>query len=373
MKLAFCLFHYFPYGGLQRDFLRIARLCYARGHTIHVYTMAWVGETEPGWHIHFIKVPGLQNHARCHAFTKQLQNRLNQEKYDCIVGFNKMPGLDWYYAADVCYVARIASDRPRWYRLLPRYRTWAALENAVFAHDIQTKIMLIAPSQKKIFQQHYQTETARFHELPPGIAKNVIVPLDRLTIRNTLRQTYRIPTHHCLLLMVGSGFKTKGLDRILFSLAALPTHLQSQCHLLVIGDDNKNAYVKLAKQLKIERLVQFLGGRSDVPQWLLAGDVLLHPAYHENTGTVLLEALAAGLPVLSVDICGYANYIVEAQAGFILPEPFKQAEWNQVLKNVLLSDKQRDEWRQNGLKFAQSADIYSLAEQAVTLIESTTH
>ncbi|WP_255211100.1 hypothetical protein [Methylogaea oryzae] len=40
MKLAFALFKYFPYGGLQRDFIRIAGLCRDRGHEIHVYTLA---------------------------------------------------------------------------------------------------------------------------------------------------------------------------------------------------------------------------------------------------------------------------------------------------------------------------------------------
>ena len=34
MQLAFVLYKYFPYGGLQRDFLRIARICQARGHSV---------------------------------------------------------------------------------------------------------------------------------------------------------------------------------------------------------------------------------------------------------------------------------------------------------------------------------------------------
>ena len=45
MRLAFCLFRYFPYGGLQRDFVRIAQACRARGHSIDVYTLRWEGET----------------------------------------------------------------------------------------------------------------------------------------------------------------------------------------------------------------------------------------------------------------------------------------------------------------------------------------
>ena len=43
MKLALCLFKYFPYGGLQRNFLAIAQELIARGHELTVYTGSWGG------------------------------------------------------------------------------------------------------------------------------------------------------------------------------------------------------------------------------------------------------------------------------------------------------------------------------------------
>ena len=48
MKLALCLYKYFPYGGLQRDFLRILKECCSRGHKVHVYTAEWQGEQPQG-------------------------------------------------------------------------------------------------------------------------------------------------------------------------------------------------------------------------------------------------------------------------------------------------------------------------------------
>ena len=41
MQLAFVLYKYFPFGGLQRDFMRIALECQRRGHQIRVYTLIW--------------------------------------------------------------------------------------------------------------------------------------------------------------------------------------------------------------------------------------------------------------------------------------------------------------------------------------------
>ncbi len=45
MKLALCLYKYFPYGGLQRDFLRILTECQQRGHAVDVYTSEWQGKS----------------------------------------------------------------------------------------------------------------------------------------------------------------------------------------------------------------------------------------------------------------------------------------------------------------------------------------
>src|SRR5207253_1422682 len=44
MKLGFLLFDYFPFGGLQRDCLKIARLCATRGHDVTIFTRTWQGE-----------------------------------------------------------------------------------------------------------------------------------------------------------------------------------------------------------------------------------------------------------------------------------------------------------------------------------------
>ena len=44
MKLSFLIYSYFPYGGQQRDFLRIANECIQRGHEVDVYAIRWQGD-----------------------------------------------------------------------------------------------------------------------------------------------------------------------------------------------------------------------------------------------------------------------------------------------------------------------------------------
>lgn len=367
MNLAFCLFNYFPYGGLQRDFLHIAHECKKRGHDIHVYTMQWDGELEPLFQLHLIETKRWQNHARGNDFAEQVKPML--AAHDLVIGFNKMPYLDVYYAADVCYQARIKKKRGSWYRLLPRYRQWAALEKAVFAAGNQTEIMLIAPAQQAEFMRCYQTEPNRFHLLPPVLARDRKKPEDAPAIRAKLRKMHHISEEQILLLLIGSRFKVKGLDRAILALSALPDELKARCQLLVLGQDDPKPFLKLAERMKVMQQLHFLGGRNDVPDFLLAADLLLHPAYLENTGTVLLEAMALGLPILTVDICGYAHYVAEAKAGKVLPSPFQQTELNLALQKMLSSTDMQT-FRQNADVFAKREDIYNMPKEAALIIES---
>lgn len=367
MKIAFCLFKYFPFGGLQRDFLRIARVCRDRGHEIHVFTMSWEGEQEPGLSLRLLPPSGWQNTSRIQSYLTQLHSALADGQFDLVVGFNKMPGLDMYYAADVCFEARMR-QRAFWHRWLPRYRFYHAMERAVFAPGQQTEILVISPFQQPDFIKWYQTESDRFHLLPPGIERNRLAPPNAQAIRQAMRDQLGVTPTDKLLLMVGSGFKTKGVDRAIRALASLPEALRKVTILYIVGQDDAAPFSRLAASQGVGDRVHFLGGRHDVPDLLLAADLLLHPAYHENTGTVLLEALAAGLPVVTVDHCGYAHYVLDARAGAVLSSPFDQAALNEVVRQLGESDLTM--LRANALTFARQADIYSLPEQVADRIEA---
>lgn len=368
MKIVFCLINYFPFGGLQRDFLQIAKECLRRGHEVDVYTTSWEGEQEPGLNVHVLKVKGVTNHARAQSFAEQIGHIMRESERPLVVGFNKMPHLDLYYAADVCYQARIRATRGLLYRLMPRYRTWAAMEAAVFQAGAKTDILLISSLQQEAYASCYGTEAHRFHLLPPGIARDRLASVNAAPERTAMRQALGLSDDQFLLLMVGSGYQTKGLDRAITSLAALPAALRVRCRLVVVGKGDAAPFVKLARQSGVEKQVQIMGPRSDVPAFLLAADLLLHPSYHENTGTALLEALAAGLPVLTTAVCGYAHYITDADAGVVLPAPFEQAAWNDQLEKMLLSSDLK-KLGHNGRQFAETADIYDMPRHAADIID----
>lgn len=368
MQLAFVLYKYFPFGGLQRDFMRIALECQRRGHSIRVYTLIWEGEVPEGFEVQVAPVKAFFNHRRNEKLLSWMQADLAKRPVDRLIGFNKMPGLDVYYAADGCYEDKAQNLRHSLYRYWGRYKHFADYERAVFGRDAKTEILMISEVQQPLFIKHYDTPLARFHLLPPGIAQDRRAPPDAALIRAEFRGEFMLEDDELLLVQIGSGFKTKGVDRSLKAMAALPTALRKRVRLMVIGQDDPKLFQMQSAALGLGDRVQFLKGRSDIPRFLLGADVLIHPAYNENTGTVLLEAAVAGLPVLVSAVCGYAHYIAEADAGLVLSEPFEQEELNRYLQRMLEDDDARAAWSANGLAFADSADIYSMPEHAADVI-----
>ena len=151
-------------------------------------------------------------------------------------------------------------------------------------------------------------------------------------------------------------------------MGTLPEALRRNTQLIVRGQDDAAPFVRQAAVLGLRERVRILAGRSDVPRFLLGADLLMHPAYNENTGTVLLEAMVAGLPVLTTAACGYAHYVTDAGAGTVIADPFAQERLNAALVELLEAPEHRARCKQAGLAFADSADIYSMPERAADVI-----
>lgn len=357
MRMAFALFEYFPYGGLQRDMLAIARRAVEKGHRVTIFTRQWQGDPAPeGIDVQLLPATASSNHARDRAFADAVSEQWGD--YDLRVGFNKMPGLDWYYAADGCLAERYAFPRT----LLPRYSSKLAMERAVFAASGRTRILSISPPQMALFVKHYRTPESRFVSLPPGIRRDRVLPDDYVPLRETFRSDLGLAADEPMLLFVGSGFRTKGLDRAIEMLASL-----DRGQLFIVGDDRRAKFEQLARRAGVMDRVHFMGGQDNVPHWLWSADLLLHPAYAENTGTVLLEAAIAGLPVLTTRACGYSPYIEQAGMGRVMADDIRPADLANAAQALLDAD--REHWREKGRAFSRAGDIYDLVEHAVLALE----
>ncbi len=370
MKLIFCLFKYFPYGGLQKNALAMAKACVLLGHEVEILTSSWEGEKPTDMTLTVLPIRSLTLYGWSRKFIQAAQRHFSLHTADLILGFNRIPGIDMYYAADRCYAEKY--HLAHWFKKInPRYRGYATAERLMCLHP-HTELLLLTPQEKTAYLRYYPLDPVNLHVLPPGIMEEINgwVNFDE-DHQHALKQQYEVPIFDKLILFVGSAFKTKGLDRALHAIASLPEAMQQKIHFFVVGSGKSAPYQRLIRSLKLKAEIKFLGGRQDVTQLMRAADLLLHPARDENAGNVLIEAMNQALPILTTDACGYTQYVVKAKAGRSVALPFHQEALNEELLQLLTHDTMP--MRQAGLDFCREHPLNARLDMALTYIEAALH
>jgi UDP-glucose:(heptosyl)LPS alpha-1,3-glucosyltransferase len=325
------------------------------------------GELPAGMRL--VMAPGVEGNSVSarRKFASFVKQHLAQSPCDVVIGFNRLPGLDYYFAADTCFAWKATRERNFFYRWAPRSRQYQAFEKAVFGAQSDTRIFMLSPLQKQEYLACYPAAQSRITDIPPGIARDRMAPDNAEDIRNNFRQEFNIAADDIVLMQVGTGYPVKGVDRSLAAIAALPPALQGKLHFLVLGTDRHGGYAKQAAQLGITARIVFMEGRNDLPRFLQGADLLLQPSRKESAGMVILEAIVAGLPVLATATCGYAFHVEKAGAGNIIPEPFSQQGMDAMLL-AMLTGSDRPRWRDNGIHYGREGDFYAMPDRVAEII-----
>ncbi|HEX8208999.1 MAG TPA: glycosyltransferase [Longimicrobium sp.] len=158
-------------------------------------------------------------------------------------------------------------------------------------------------------------------------------------------------------LVVGAAARLarqKRLDRLLHAFAALPADV----HCIVAGEGGKRAELQsLAAELGVAERVHFLGLREDVADVLDALDVYVITSDREGMSNSMMEALAAGVPVVSTDVSGARDALAPLPDGRRPGEVvgFDPAEVAAALHRVLASPALRAEMREAALERARGS------------------
>ncbi len=113
----------------------------------------------------------------------------------------------------------------------------------------------------------------------------------------------------------------KGLSTLLEAMADMSASTGSDsCQLLIVGDGPaRSGLHALSRKLGIAPWVRFAGERHDVARVLSLMDVFVLPSRHEGFGIAILEAMAAGLPVVATNVGGIPEIVVDGETGLLVP------------------------------------------------------
>lgn len=362
MRLAFAIVSLFPGGGLQRDCLALARRVLRRGHEVTVFAARVEGALPDDIAVTMLRNGALTNHGRNRRFAADVAAAARP--FDRLVGFDKLAGLDVLYCADPCFAARRGRGPSR---LTPRYRVLADLERQCFGRGRKTRLILLSREQVEAYRSVYDTEQERITLIGPTIDVNRRQPGMRLDgTREAVRARLGIGPGAWVWLAIGAQVKTKGFDRIVDALLAFPA-----ARLVVVGIEPASSdgagLLRLAARRGCRERVQMLGFRADIPELMAAADLLVHPARTDTTGTVILEAIVNGLPVVTTAACGYAEHVVDADAGLVVAEPFRADAFQAAL--AAAGERARAAaWSDHAIKYGANQELYRGLDDASDII-----
>lgn len=359
MNLLFAIESYFPFSGLQLDFLRMAQACAQRGANVVCLCRTWEGERPEELSIRIVPDGG--------SLADGFQT-LRASLAPCrTISFALIPGADFYFAGFDCLELLAEKGLPDPVSMRPVSNGDLALERAIFAKDSGTEIFYLTEDQKAQFASAYGLGDERFLYLPPGMNPECGREAHPEAVRNAKRAELGIGKDETLLLLAAHDFQVKGADRLLRAFAKLPEALKKRTKLFLTGFNWRAECEALARELGIFDRVRFDGGRPDLPQILYAADLMVHPARREAAGSILVEAIASGLPVVCSGVCGFRNFVSES-SGIVLAEPFREDELTALLRRLLARPNELAERRTKTADYAAKNDFTRRAEAAADFI-----
>ncbi|MGF1522584.1 MAG: glycosyltransferase family 4 protein [Leptolyngbyaceae cyanobacterium] len=129
------------------------------------------------------------------------------------------------------------------------------------------------------------------------------------------------------LLYVGRLAAMKGLP-VLFEALAQLRERYPDLRLTVVGDGQERPEIEAsAQRLNLGQMVDFVGYKSqaEVRSYLQQTDIFILPSFAEGVPVVLMEAMAAGVPVLTTRIAGVPELVVHGESGWLVPPGDQQS------------------------------------------------
>ena len=319
IRVAMIIQGYLPrLGGAERQLAALAPLLHAQGVEVHVLTRRYAGlspfEVIGGVPVHRLPVLGPKRVASA-TFTLSALPLLRRLRPHLIhahellsptttavaakrllgvpVAAKVLRGGTW---GDIAKLKRNALSARRITTLLRQVDVFIAI-----SHEIEHELAEInVPPERRVF-------------IPNGVDTQRFAPLP-LEGKRALRARLGLPLEAPLVLVAGRLAPEKRVGQLI-ELWPVVRQSHPTTQLIILGSGEEEAALKRAAGAGI----QFVGYQDDVAPYLQAADVFVLPSTSEGLSNALLEALAAGLPVIATSVGGAPDVIEHNVHGCLVP------------------------------------------------------
>ncbi len=331
-------------GGTEKDLLETSIGLARLGHEVHLFCGEYDVSVPVGIVAHTVPVAPLGRTIRLWSFALSARKAIRESGCDAVVNFGRFVEADVLRCGGGThygFLQRMGKDggwgRRAWQAISAYHQSLLAMERRQFGCPRLKKIIAVSRAVKNDIMANYGVAEEKIAVLYNGVDHCRFSPHNPPEHRCSVRRRWNIPVDAPLVLFVGSGFRRKGLDRMI---SLWSSRQFSGIYLLVIGSDARiDRYRAWADSVAPGRIM-FAGHQSDVEHYYAAADLLALFSLQEAFGNVVLEALAAGLPVALSRNVGAAELLQGSLLEGVIDRPDDPNELAAQLLKVI--DKSRD-------------------------------
>ncbi|MFO8090585.1 MAG: glycosyltransferase family 4 protein [Desulfatiglandaceae bacterium] len=347
MKVAVVVPKYGLVGGAERVVFELTeRLARQENMDIHVFANAWRAGFSP---VTFHRLPRIvfPRWLRPLAFAFIAARMTARGRFDLIHSHERIVDMDVFTMHGIPHRTWVREARGKRMSLFDMAVEWVERRGITRAKPF---ILPVSSLVKEELQRLYSLPEARLRVIHPGIDQRFFDTAER----DSLRADWGFTEDDVVVLFVGMNFEIKRLDLAIEALAAA-VHAKPGVRpaLLVAGRGDLKRYKARAEELGVSERVRFAGVVEDMVACYASADVFFMPSRFDTFGLVVLEAMAAGLPVIITDRTGAKDIVTSGREGFVLPVGAPASEFAECIGSLM--DRERREQMGNFSRIAAAA------------------
>ncbi len=229
-----------------------------------------------------------------------------------------------------------------------------------------TKIIFVNKMTREAYIKLYRISRARSITIYNGVDLGSFRSLDYL--RDRARKGLGVAEKDVVVFAAGNLTAVKGYEYLIKAIYLLIRKaVPVKCFIAGRGE-LKSQLELLISKLGLERNVMLLGYRSDIPFLLAASDIFCMPSINEALGYSLLEAMAAGIPVIASNVGGIPEVVTDGKEGILVP-PKAPEELAKAIQSLVHDPKSRVRMGLNGKRRVQANfSLEKMLEQTRSVI-----
>ncbi len=358
-------------GGAETSTLQFMHHLMDAGVDLHVFTRSRPSPT-PGLKVHTVSGAAMSRTRQSVTFSHRVERAVRSETFDMVHAISPCTFADLYQPRGGTVAETIRRNIAirktplakawKWcmIRLNLKQRYMLALERRIFSNPSGPDVISISDYVSRQLEEHYGLSPDRIHKVYNGVDPGSSSLDERKRDRDDIRREYGVEPSDCLVILTAHNFRLKGVERWLEVVAMLAREGATGIKSLIIGKGESAHWHRLAAKLGVEPWVTFTGPSQRMPAFRHAADVAVHPTYYDPCSRVVLEALVAGLPVITTRWDGASEMIEDGVNGYVVDDP---GDIRAIADRVkLLLDPQLR--RKIGATAAKVADQVSMARHA---------